>query len=158
MLAPAGVVHLLPLLLPRPPPSRCPGAFSVIPESASIWVARASRGREYLIQYHREYLQGWGPGRGECGHFLAVNGPGVLAGAGRVWLLGVCQTWYYTWGYVTDCVLSTFHKWHNVQYRRVIITVIARDGICQTYSMVLNMGLGDRLRAVRISLAAKTDV
>ena len=69
-----------------------------------------------------------------------------------------CQTWYYTWGYVTDCVLSTFHKWHIVQYRRVIITVIARDGICQTYSMVLNMGLGDRLRAVRISLAAKTNV
>ena len=72
----------------------------------------------------------------------------------------VCQTWYYTWGYVTDCVLSTFHKWHIVQCRRVIITVIARDGICQTYSMVLNMVLGDRLRAVdiRISLAAKTDV
>ena len=61
----------------------------MIPESAAIWVARASRGREYLIQYHREYLQGWGPGRGECGHFLAGNAPGVLAGAGRVWLLGV---------------------------------------------------------------------
>ena len=126
----------------------------MIPESAAIWVARASRGREYLIQYHREYLQGWGPGRGECGHFLAGNDPGVLAGAGRVWLLGVFQTWYYTWGYV----LSTFHKWHIVQCRLVMITVIARDGICQTYSMVLNMGLGDRLRAVRISLAAKTNV
>ena len=59
---------------------------------------------------------------------------------------------------MTDCVLSTFHKWHIVQCRRVIITVIARDGVYQTYSMVLNMGLSDRLRAVRIWLAAKTDV